>query len=194
MTVLPDEIQSAGSTLGESFRAAAPDRGMRRRYAFFYLALFAVGAWIFAGLVRFDILSVSSTDFWRSTVSVLAVLSGFMITTMLFTGKAEAAKSLTLEQLRGFTEKSNHLLVSQFCTLASHLGGLLTIGVISACKPDQFFARSLVVLVGGFLLTSAFRSVLIPLQIIELHRFAHAALLREKAKEASDAAAKLAGN
>jgi hypothetical protein len=180
---LPDEIQSAFATLGNAVRAAAPSRDMKARYACFYLYVFAIGAWMFVGAQRVGWLDPGFADFWRSVVSALSVLSGFMITTMLFTGKLESAKSLTLEQLRQFANKSNHLLISQFCTLLSHVSGLLIVVALSATQLHHDLSQALVTLAGGFICTSVFRSLLIPLQIIELHRFSHAALLAEKSRQ-----------
>lgn len=186
---LPDEIAAAGATLKASYRAAAPLRGMRSRYVFFYLLIFGIGVAGALGLAHVGALSPKSSDTWRIGITVLSVLTGFMITTMLFTGKTEVAKLLTLEQLRSFTDKSNHLLVSQFATLLIHIAGLVCIGLLTVLASSApAVSETLIPVAGGFFALSFFRSVLIPVQIIELHRFVHAAMLADKRAEVNNVA------
>lgn len=180
---LPDDVRSARSTLRASIKDAFPYAGAWVRYVFFYLSLFAFGCLLFLGMNSVGVIDVQSSDLWKTAVGGLAVLSGFMITTMLFTGKVESAKDLSLEELRQFTEKSNHLLISQYCTLATHIAGIALMLVMQTSIQAMTWSASLVPLAGGFLVTSLFRSLLVPAQVIELHRFAHACLLRAKAKE-----------
>lgn len=182
--LLPDDLLSAIRTVRNAAREAAPARSVWLRYAFFYGTTFAVG--MFAGhlLQHFGIMSSSSEDGWKMATTLLTIVTGFMITTMLFTGKVEAAKSLNSVQLERFTRKSNHLLFSQWITLLNHIGSLLGVAVILAIG-DSHPAVSYWIVCGvvGLFFLSFLRSMLIPVQIIELHRFVHAALLREKQEE-----------
>ena len=83
-----------------------------------------------------------------------------------------------------FTKKSNHLLFSQWITLINHIASLLGVAVILAIGESQPAPSYWIVCgVVGLFLLSFLRSMLIPIQIIELHRFVHAALLREKQDE-----------
>jgi hypothetical protein len=185
---LPDEINAATDTLRAAVRAAVPVKGLCQRYVLFYSSVCAIGAWAGLGLLEASLVVVQSMNFWRSALTLLGVLSGFMITTMLFTGKIEVAKLLTLEQLEKVTEKSNHLLISQFFTLLNHVAATFLIGLITAL--DDKYAVNLQGLVPaafGLLFISFFRSVLVPVQIIELHRFVHAALLEDKRREITNA-------
>lgn len=184
--LLPDEIGSAISTVRSSFCAAAPHRAIWTRYLAFYLSMFGAGCWIGYVLQSLFIISDNSGEFWRACLTVLAVLSGFMIATMSFTGKAEVAKSLTLDQLCSFTEKSNHLLFSQLLMLCNHIASSLIIGLIILTQSSgYFFTSSLITLAFGALICSIVRSLLVPIQIVELHRFAHRALIEEKKAEAN---------
>jgi len=180
---LPDEIDAAVRTIRSSMRDAAPTRRMRARYAAFYLFVFAIGSWIGTAVSYFGALSSTSSDFWRSALTALSILIGFMITTMLFTGKVES-KSLTLEQLKGFCDKSTHLLISQFATLLTHIGGVVAIATMTAIDSKHaYIADCAMPIIFGFLVTSLLRSVLVPIQIIELHRFTQEALLADKRAE-----------
>lgn len=157
---------------------------MRARYGSFYLSLFAVGCWMGLGLYEIQLANFSTVNLWRALLTVLSILSGFIITAMLFTGKTEIAKSLSLEQLNTFFKKSNHLLISQLCTLANNFLGLLLIGVIFSIGENSIpYTETLIILAFGFITISIFRSFLIPVQIIELHRFVQIALMTEKRAE-----------
>lgn len=114
----------------------------------------------------------------------LSVLSGFMVATMLFTGKIEVAKSLSLSELRDVAAKSNYLLLYQFGTLLNHLVSIVVALFLPAIALRAPGASTLIICLAlGLFFVSMFRSLLIPLQILELHRFTHAALLREKREE-----------
>lgn len=188
--LLPDEISAAARTVRDSYVQAAPHRPMRSRYLAFYLWVVAGGCWAGAGLQLAGVVGPESSDFWRTLLSVLAVLTGFMITTLSFTGKAEASKSLTLEQLLDFTRKSNHLLFSQLATLCTHLLGIVVVALVFLLgQKAEVVAGMLCTLSFGLAGTSILRSLLVPVQIIELHRFTHAALLAEKRADAKKGAA-----
>ena len=186
---LPDEVSAAIDTLQRATADAVTGYGMRARYASFYLNLFAGGCWVGLGLYEMQLVNFSAANLWRALLTILSFLSGFIITAMLFTGKTEVAKSLSLEQLNTFFKKSNHLLISQLCTLGSNFFGLLLIGVISAISKDSIpFTEPLIILAFGFVTISVFRSFLIPVQIIELHRFVQTALMTEKRIEEEEKA------
>lgn len=115
-----------------------------------------------------------------------------MIATMVFTGKVEAAKQLNYNQMQELTRRLSGLLLYQFYTLSNHLAALACVAVLPLVAQRSEYAGDTATAVAVLLVTmSALRSVLIPLQIIELHRFNHAALLSEKAREAEEAARKL---
>lgn len=181
---LPDDLLAAVRTIKSAASEAAPSPGVWMRYAFFYGGVFAIG--VLAGylLQRFGIMSSASADGWKMATTLLTIVTGFMITTMLFTGKVEAAKSLNSVQIERFTKKSNHLLFSQWITLINHIVSLLGVAVILAIgESHPALSYWIVCAVVGLFFLSFLRSMLIPIQIIELHRFVHAALLREKQDE-----------
>ena len=182
--LLPDDFLSAARTLKSAASEAAPSAGVWIRYAFFYGAVFSLG---FGGghlLQNLGVVSSASSDGWKMATTLLTIVTGFMITTMLFTGKVEAAKSLNSVQIGLFTQKSNHLLFSQWVTLVNHILSLLGVAVILAIGDTvPRIGHWVVCGVMGLFFLSFLRSMLIPVQIIELHRFVHAALLKEKQDE-----------
>lgn len=160
--------------------------------AFLYFLLALTGSTIAWCLVAVGALEPASTDFWRSALTALSVLSGFMITTMVFTGKIDVSKSLSLTELREVTAKLNHLLLYQLFTLINHvfaIVGALFVPMIAAQWPSV--APISASLAFGIIFVSLARSVFVPLQILEMHRFTHAALLRDAEKEAAKAASNL---
>lgn len=151
-----------------------------------YLVLLAIGTVVGSLLIQLSIVSPIDKDFWRAGLTAISVLSGFMVASMVFTGKIEAAKSLSLSELREVAAKSNYLLLYQIGTLANHLACLsLMLLVPSIAAKWPIVGGSVAVLCLGLFFVSIIRSVFIPLQIIELHRFTHAALLRDKREEAA---------
>jgi len=181
--VVPDDIVSAARTVRAAACDAAPVGAVWVRYLGFYGLLWLGGGALGYYLQRAGWIS-GSADGWRTVITLLTIVSGFMITTMLFTGKVEAAKSLDSLQLTRFARKSNHLLFSQWLTLINHICSLGVVGALTGLHQSAPVAAYWLVPIAMAMLTLSFvRSMLIPLQIIELHRFVHAALIDEKQKE-----------
>ena len=178
---LPPELEAAIQTLRNAIGQALPTRKARMSRLSLYMWMLALGTIAAALAVYSGVVSPNDKDFWRSGLTALSVLSGFMVTTMVFSGKIEAAKSLSLSELREVSAKANHLLLSQIGTLTNHvicLALMLLVPSVSASLPISGSALATGTL--GLFFVSLMRSVFIPLQIVELHRFTHAALLREK--------------
>lgn len=186
MNKFPDDVQAALVTIKVATSEAWPHRAMRSRYAAFYLWVFATGSWLGSLAVLMFGLDGGNSEIWKNTITALSVFCGFMIATMLFSGKIEVAKSLTLEQLRHVAAKSNHLLVSQMATLGCHFLSLASVSIVTGFHDVSPALSGYVIPVAfGFLAVSIIRAMLIPVQIIEIHRFVHAALLEEKRREIS---------
>ncbi|MFD1069941.1 hypothetical protein ACFQ2D_08350 [Luteimonas composti] len=181
--VLPDDLVSAARVVRAAACDAAPAGAVWVRYVGFYgLLLLVAGGGGY--LLQKHGWIAASADGWKAVITLLTIVSGFMITTMLFTGKVEAAKSLHSVQLKQFVRKSNHLLFSQWLTLINHIVSLGVVGAVTGLHESAAsVAYWLVPVAFGVLALSFVRSMLIPLQIIELHRFVHAALIDEKQRE-----------
>lgn len=183
---LPPELQAAKETLAAARKDALPTKDARMGRVVLYLILLAIGALVGTALVYYSIVSSTDKDFWRAGLTAISVLSGFMVATMVFTGKIEAAKSLSLSELRDVASKANYLLLYQIGTLANHLVCLsMMLLVPSLAAKWPMAGAPIAVACLGLFFVSIVRSILIPIQIIELHRFTHAALLRDKRDEAT---------
>ncbi|BDU17508.1 hypothetical protein [Lysobacter auxotrophicus] len=182
---LPPEFQAAKETLRAARTEAIPTKAARRARVAGYVLLLVGGCCLAAALMAIGVLSADQKDFWRSGLTAISILSGFMVATMVFTGKIEAAKSLSLSELRDVAAKSNYLLLYQVATLANHLVCMpLMLLTPSVAERSANAGAVCAVLAFGLFFVSIVRSLLIPVQIIELHRFTHAAMLREKRDEA----------
>ena len=179
------EVSSAAATLSATRQDALPTPAARQARVALFLMTWAVGSFLGLLLLELGLAQPSDKDIWRASLTAISVLSGFMIATMLFTGKVDVAKSLSLSELRDVTLKSNYLLLYQFGTLLNHFVCLIVMLLIPSVNLQWPLVGPSVAVVGcGLFFVSLVRSVFIPLQIIELHRFTHAALLREKRDEA----------
>lgn len=184
MRGLPPEFEAAKQTLLAAARDAFPVVGSFRLQVSAYVLMLLLGMVGGAWLVGLDVLQPTAQEFWRGATTALSVLSGFMVATMVFTGKIEAAKSLSITELRQVAQKVNYLLLYQVVTLANHLFTILLLLIVPFIAARYSTLGAILAVVGvGLIVASVLRSVLIPIQIIELHRFTHAALLRDKSKE-----------
>ena len=182
---LPPEIDSAKQTLVAACNDAMPTKLARLNRVLLYLVTFLLGVAMATVLISSGIVSPTDKELWRAGLTALSVLSGFMIATMVFTGKIEVAKSLSVTELRDVTSKATHLLLYQFGTLVNHLvclSGMFVVPSVALRWPVA--ADSVAVVCLALFVVSIVRSIFLPLQIIELHRFTHAALLRDKRDEA----------
>ena len=187
---LPPEIEAARQTLVAACRDAMPNRRVRLSRVLLYLVTLLLGMVIGTTLVSLNIVSPTDKEFWRAGMTAISVLSGFMVATMVFTGKIEAAKSLSVTELREVAAKLTHLLLYQFCTLGNHLVCLFAMFVTpSIAARWSVAAESVAGVCLALFIVSIVRSIFIPLQIIEIHRFTHAALLRDKRDEAAKGSA-----
>ncbi|MBN8224683.1 MAG: hypothetical protein J0L89_07690 [Xanthomonadales bacterium] len=189
---LPPEIEAAKQTLSAACKDAMPTRRTRLNRVLLYVLILALGTLVGSILVSLGIVSPIDKEFWRAGMTTVAVLSGFMITTMIFTGKIEAAKSLSVTELREVTTKVTHLLLYQFGTLGNHLLCLFAMFVAPSLATRWPIAGdSITIACLSLFFVSIIRSIFVPMQIIELHRFTHAALLRDKRDEAKKDAEKM---
>lgn len=183
---LPPEFRAAKETLQATRSEVLPKKRDWWARMIGNALLFIGGCAVSITLFSLGVVTISDKEFWRSALTAISILSGFMVATMVFTGKIEAAKSLNLAELRDVAGKSSYLLLYQIATLANHLVCLpllLITPAVAAISQNTGMAIGIVAL--GLFFVSIARSLLIPVQILELHRFTHKALLREKRDEAS---------
>lgn len=127
---------------------------------------FAVTYWVY------PIQTLVSDDVVKSILTFVAVLAGFMITTILFTGKPNGLSALNSHELREVRDKISYLVLSQCITLASHVACAIA-AIVTVLAPDESSHRALLLaLLAGLLFNSLLRASILPLQIWEVHAFA----------------------
>ncbi|MEB1942416.1 hypothetical protein VDR83_11105 [Xanthomonas campestris pv. campestris] len=189
LNLIPPEFESAKNTLRAASRDARLGANGFKAQLGGFIFMFLIGAVSGFLLISYGLIKPEVVDFWRAGATALSVLSGFMIATMVFTGKIEAAKSLSLSELRIVSGKINYLLLYQLGTLINHLFCILLMLVVPLVGVQSYWGGiTVATLCCALFFVSISRSMLIPIQVIEIHRFTHAALLRDKKNEVSAAA------
>lgn len=127
-----------------------------------------------------------STDLAQVFVALIGILSGFVVTLMLFTGRIDGTENLDYEAACNYKKKIVYLLWSQTITLSVYIyTALFSILWIFLQSPyitqvNQGFIAA--IMIGG-LFMSVFRTLLLPYQIFELHSFNLQSLLDSKERE-----------
>lgn len=126
----------------------------------------------------------------RSTLQFLAIVTGFMVTLMLFTGKAENTKILTSDDLRKYSKQVRFILFFQTMTLLNHLvtAVLILVWMSVASHPSwEIWLPYLTISIFAMLFNSLLRTFLLPMQIYELTSFGLESLIKERTKDETDA-------
>ena len=153
-----------------------------------FLSIFfpiAAGGSIFFVLDRYviDLSGKIDEDVLRAVVTVVAILAGFMITTILFTGRPNGLSSLTSHELRDVRDKVSYLVLSQCLTLASHVVCVLFCLICIGIFDDSMKLSAWVgVFLSGLVFNSIMRASILPLQIWEVHAFALDVEISERIK------------
>jgi hypothetical protein len=138
----------------------------------------SVGAWAGWAVAPAFLMPARENTLFALLAGIIALgslLAGFMVTTMLFTGKIENKETLTLEELRDYSERVKFLLSSQAQTLfAAVLSATFAIAwlVLFALEFDAVAQRITAMGCFGFTAVALLRCVLVPLQIYEVHEAA----------------------
>lgn len=115
-----------------------------------------------------------------------AIVSGFVVSLMLQTGRAEPHAALTFEQFQLYTEKLRYLLHSQIATLVACLlltALLILWCVLLAADANRQAILCMGMLCGGLLSVTMLRMFLLPLQVYDLHDFGLQEALKAKREE-----------
>lgn len=187
--LVPDEIQSAGRAARQMLSVVQKTSYFWAKHAFAAAVPFLVG-----GLIGY-FLSCAATDQTQlegvrqvvtGILTFVAVLAGFMVTLMLFTGRTEGAKSLSVDDAPIYVEKVTYLLFSQALTLAIHLFcGLFCIAwlMLQSVDVDPVVSQVTLVVTFGLLALSMLRALLLPFQIYEVHHFELDSVVVEKREQ-----------
>lgn len=172
-------------------RFRAPELRQHRLNQLWSVYQFALGA-IPAALCSNTVRGLSEGAIAAIFGGVLAfsgVLAGFLVTLMLFTGRLGTTQALTLESVRAYGSRLRYLLVSQAATLMY----MMSVAVLAVIYLFVSFGNApllvhsvLLALLGGGLASGVVRSVLLPIQIFELHDAYLDDEVAAKAKEADE--------
>ncbi|QGM06080.1 hypothetical protein [Stenotrophomonas maltophilia] len=174
MKFVPEEFSTSWGVL-RSMGDAASDAGFVARhslaFAVCFIAGFTIGWLVFPGLSSAGKESALFA-LLGGIIALGGLLSGFMVTLMLFSGRLEGTVELQVEDVLRVIGRIKLLLYSQAQTLfASVLASIFSIVWLCAYAVghDGLGQRIIAGACFGYLLVAVVRSVLVPLQIFEFH-------------------------
>ncbi len=183
--LLPDEwlaALGAGSDLLDASRKTT--NGMAKIFISLIIPfIFGAGAFFLTDRYIFPIAQKVNESVLRAVMTAVAILAGFMITTILFTGRPNGLASLNSHELRDVRDKVSYLVLSQCLTLASHMLCVIfcLFGISILNGNDESFIWVGVIL-AGLITNSIVRASILPLQIWEVHAFALDVEISERIK------------
>lgn len=122
-----------------------------------------------------------------AVIAFAAIVSGFMITLMLATGRTDGTADLNEVQAQKFKEKITYILLVQGLSVCAHIltavSSLTWLLMLSVGASDHYL-QCVMIGIGGFVTVSIIRTVLVPIHIFELHAFTLSALVSSKQEEA----------
>lgn len=172
--LVPAEWSTWRQVLSSMLQCRAPRPEEHRRNQLWSVYQFALGA------IPGALCSDAVREFSEGAIAAIfggilafsGVLAGFLVTLMLFTGRLGTTQALTLESVRSYGSRLRYLLVSQAATLMYMMAvavlAVLYLFVSFADAPLIVHSVLLALLAGG-LASGVVRSVLLPIQIFELH-------------------------
>ncbi|WP_273228711.1 hypothetical protein [Pseudomonas kuykendallii] len=187
--LIPDEIQSGTNATLNMFRTVSRTSNFWKKQLFAAAVPFLIGGGASFLLVP-DVSALQDKsqlkDVITNVMTFSSVLAGFIVTLMLFTGRTEGANSLDVDQANNYISKVKYLIFSQIVTLLVYLAcifsclwWLIVFGLqLKSCYLSMSWHST-----AGLLLLSIFRTVLLPLQIYEVHDFELQTLHDEKYAE-----------
>lgn len=187
-----DEIQSALDAGQQMFGVVTQTSYFWLKQAIAILTPILIGYLISQCLINSFILTTTKEQLHSlisavgSSMAVITVLAGFTVTLMLFTGRASSTKSLTADTAQAYVDKVTYLLFSQALTLLLHVISVLaclTWIFIQSLQDDQLASPAVLSLTAGLVLLSLLRTLLLPLQIFDVHQFELRGMVDEKIQE-----------
>lgn len=184
----PEELQNVALVVGE-FRIISKEA----RNNFFSL-LFNMFFWGTGCAVGYFLSEGAQDKILDSILGFCAIIIGFVITAMLFSGRSQAADKLKIEQARVYVLKTKYILLSQTQTLVAFLlcvvFCLLAI-IIKNSKLSSLDALIIFSIAMAYFSLGVYRTIFLPFQIYDVHSFSLDSLLLEKDEAAKDEAKKV---
>lgn len=192
--MLPHDIKSAFATL-RHLRAHVGKHQEVRAQFLFALMLLALGSLLTWALIPVvpdianDGVSSSLLAVAAGALAYAAILIGFVVNLMLFSGRIENPQGYSPEELSLIIPRLRYLLYSQMVTLFAAIGlsAMTLLGsLVVAAGIDRLAIGPILFLSGGFAFLCVVRTALLPLQIYELHEtsFGSMAVLNRQAAKA----------
>lgn len=166
--VIPEELQNALD--------ANKELGSVARQSENHMAslLLNGGVMLLGFLVGMQVHRAIDADVISAMLTFCGIVIGFVITSMLFSGRNEYVERLSLEQTQKYCLKIKYMLLSQSNTLFSYIfcsaflvTSLILIKLNLHNYQDIFISLSL-----SYLVLGAYRTLVLPYQIYEVHSFA----------------------
>ncbi|WP_447784351.1 hypothetical protein [Stenotrophomonas bentonitica] len=191
--MLPHDISTAVTTL-KRLRGQVGEHKEAAAQLIFALAFMILGAgitWFFApsSSKLVDASSGALLAVAAGALAYAAILIGFVVNLMLFSGKIESAGDYSPEELELVVDRIRYLLYSQMVTLFAAIGlsaMTLLMSLLLAAGEWGLGARVVLAATGGFALLCIVRTAVLPLQIYELHEASFLSLLLQSRKAARD--------
>lgn len=179
--LIPDEWQSAPALIRSMVSVVGETSHAVTKHIAGMLLPFFLGFLIGSYLPLID--TVEAGKLVRGILTVAGILAGFMVTLMVFTGRTEKTDLLDYESAKKYRNKVIYLLWSQtltlFANVATVIAAIIWFYVTTICDDSQVLV-TLTSTLFGFLAIALSRSILLPLQIFELHQFTLDFMVEEK--------------
>lgn len=146
------------------------------------IILGVAGVYVYDGQIDKDIL--------ETVITFCGVITGFVITSMLFSGRSPYADSLSIDQAARYAIKMKYMLMSQANTLFAFLFCLgFSVAAVLAMKANAVEStKALCAVASGYFFLGSFRTLLLPYQIYDVHAFALDHLIEAKRQDSENKA------
>ena len=175
--MLPHDWKSAWSTFS-ALHADVAEHG--ERAASFLVSFFL--PFLVGVVVSILILPPALVDVSRDKETIVSlasgvlaftgILVGFLVTLILFTGRLSYPKKTGIEELQFYVDRTRYMLYSQIVTLFSAIITTALVLIWSVLVAGNFNISSILIMghcASGFFSVCLIRSILLPLQIYEMH-------------------------
>ncbi|UYZ82954.1 hypothetical protein MTZ49_10065 [Entomomonas sp. E2T0] len=186
--IIPDEIQSAVTSGKTMFNIAKKTSHFWLKQSIALILPIIIGC-VIGWIITYNLKSTQYEDINNIIsiiITILTVLSGFMVTLMLFTGRTSGAKTLTVDQISLYINKVSYLFFSQTLTLFIHIVCIILCLIWfifqETTTNPTILNISLITCIGFFNL-SLLRILILPFQIYEIHYFELISMEDEKLDE-----------
>lgn len=175
---IPDDWRSAWTSLRDMGAIADRTSGAKLKWAITFVLPFALGGTVGFVVTPPLVAAADSSpvgELAGAIVGLGAILTGFLVTQLLFTGRHQVAAHHSYEVFVQSADRLRFLLVSQAITVVASL--LMTVFAIVwlgalIVGADLLLLQLLGACLGGFAFVAVLRMLLMPFQIFELHQAA----------------------